>query len=116
VAGIANGLFYLVGGCLAGTLIGVFTVLPAPFVAVLAGLALIGAITASVQGAVSDPEHRDAAMVTFIVTASGMSLWGLGAAFWGVVIGGCSHALLSWRRPSAGAAPAQGPAVRVGTR
>lgn len=104
VAGIANGLFYLVGGCLAGTIIGVFTVLPAPFVAVLAGLALIGAITANVQGAVSDPEHREAAMVTFLVTASGMSLWGLGAAFWGVVIGGCAHAVLGWKRQSASAA------------
>ena len=101
VAGIADGLFYLVGGCLAGTIIGVFSVLPAPFVAVLAGLALIGAITANVQGAVSEPEHREAAMVTFLVTASGMSLWGLGAAFWGVVIGGCAHAVLGWRRPGA---------------
>lgn len=116
VAGIANGLFYLVGGCLAGTIIGVFTVLPAPFVAVLAGLALIGAITANVQGAASDPEHREAAMVTFLVTASGMSLWGLGAAFWGVVIGGCAHAVLGWRRPGATAAPAPDPAVRVVTR
>jgi len=116
VAGIANGLFYLVGGCLAGTIIGVFTVLPAPFVAVLAGLALIGAITANVQGAASDPEHREAAMVTFLVTASGMSLWGLGAAFWGVVIGGCAHAVLSWRRPSASAALAPDPAVGAVTR
>ncbi|WP_088283859.1 benzoate/H(+) symporter BenE family transporter [Ideonella sp. A 288] len=106
VAGIANGLFYLVGGCLAGTIIGVFTVLPAPFVAVLAGLALIGAITANVQSAASDPEHREAAMVTFLVTACGMSLWGLGAAFWGVVIGGCAYAVLGWQRPSATAAPA----------
>lgn len=116
VAGIANGLFYLVGGCLAGTIIGVFTVLPAPFVAVLAGLALIGAITANVQGAASDPEHREAAMVTFLVTASGMSLWGLGAAFWGVVIGGCAHAVLGWQRPSASATPVPDPAVRVVSR
>jgi benzoate membrane transport protein len=101
VAGIANGVFYLVGGCLAGTIIGVFTVLPPAFVAVLAGLALIGAITANVLGAASDPEHREAAIVTFLVTASGMSLWGLGAAFWGVVIGGCAHAVLGWRQPAA---------------
>jgi benzoate membrane transport protein len=109
VAGIANGVFYLVGGCLAGSIIGVFTVLPAPFVAVLAGLALVGAITANVQGAVSDPADRDAAMVTFLVTASGMSLWGLGAAFWGVVIGGCAHAVLGWKRAAAPAQPAAAP-------
>ncbi len=104
VAGIASGAFFLVGGCLAGSIIGVFTVLPAPFVAVLAGLALVGAITANVQAAVSDPADRDAAMVTFLITASGMSLWGLGAAFWGVVIGGCAHAVLGWRRQAAAAA------------
>lgn len=109
VAGIASGVFFAVGGCLAGSIIGVFTVLPAPFVAVLAGLALVGAITANVQAAVSDPADRDAAMVTFLVTASGMSLWGLGAAFWGVVIGGCAHAALGWRRQAA--APAAAPAA-----
>lgn len=116
VAGIANGVFYLVGGCLAGTLIAVFTVLPAPFVAVLAGLALIGAITANVQAATSDPEHREAAMATFLVTASGLNLWGLGAAFWGVVIGGCAHAVLGWKRPLAPAATAPNPAGAALTR
>lgn len=112
VAGIASGAFFLVGGCLAGSIIGVFTVLPAPFVAVLAGLALVGAITANVQAAVGDPADRDAAMVTFLVTASGMSLWGLGAAFWGVVIGGCAHAVLGWRRQAAAEAAAPGTAAR----
>lgn len=115
VAGIANGLFYLVGGCLAGTIIGLFTVLPPAFVAVLAGLALIGAITANVQGAASDPEHREAAIVTFLVTASGLTLWGLGAAFWGVVIGGCAHAVLGWKRPAAPAASATSPAAGAGS-
>jgi benzoate membrane transport protein len=98
VAGIANGVFYLVGGCMAGTIIGLFSALPPAFVAVLAGLALVGAITANVQGAVADPAHRDAAVITFLVTASGLTLWGLGSAFWGVVIGGCAHALLGWRQ------------------
>lgn len=112
VAGIASGAFFLVGGCLAGSIIGVFTVLPAPFIAVLAGLALVGAITANVQAAVSDPADRDAAMVTFLVTASGMTLWGLGAAFWGVVIGGSAHAVLGWRRQAAAAAAVPGTPMR----
>lgn len=82
----------------------------------LAGLALIGAITANVQGAASDPEHREVAMVTFLVTASGMSLWGLGAAFRGAAIGGCAHAVQGWQRPRASAAPAPDAATRVVTR
>jgi benzoate membrane transport protein len=97
VAGIANGVFYLVGGCLGGSLIGLLSALPAEFVAVLAGLALIGAITANVLGAASDPEHREAAIITFLVTASGMSFLGLGAAFWGVVIGCLAHFTLGFK-------------------
>jgi benzoate membrane transport protein len=97
VAGIANGVFYLVGGCLGGSLIGLLTALPPEFVAVLAGLALIGAITANVLGAASDPEHREAAIITFLVTASGMSFLGLGSAFWGVVIGCAAHFALGFR-------------------
>lgn len=108
VAGVANGVFYLAGGCLAGSIIGLFTALPPQFVAVLAGLALIGAIATNVQAAVADPAHREAAVVTFLVTASGLSLFGLGAAFWGVVIGGCAHAVLGWRRPAPGSAPGTG--------
>ncbi len=102
VAGIANGVFYLVGGCLGGSLIGLLAALPAEFVAVLAGLALIGAITTNVLGAASDPEHREAAIITFLVTASGMSYLGLGSAFWGVVIGCLAHFALGfkWRTPA----------------
>ena len=101
VAGIANGVFYLIGGTFGGTIIWLFTALPKEFVAVLAGLALIGAITANVMGAVNDAEHREAAIITFLVTASGMSFMGLGAAFWGVVIGGLAYVMLSPRRPTA---------------
>jgi benzoate membrane transport protein len=97
VAGIANGVFYLVGGCLGGSLIGLLSALPPEFVAVLAGLALIGAITANVLGAASDPEHREAAIITFLVTASGLSFLGLGSAFWGVVIGCAAHFALGFR-------------------
>jgi benzoate membrane transport protein len=97
VAGIANGVFYLVGGCLGGSLIGLLAALPAEFVAVLAGLALIGAITTNVLGAASDPEHREAAIITFLVTASGMSYLGLGSAFWGVVIGCLAHFALGFK-------------------
>ncbi|MFP2769975.1 benzoate/H(+) symporter BenE family transporter [Oceanisphaera sp. KMM 10153] len=94
VAGMANGLFYLLGGCFGGSIILLFTALPKEFVAILAGLALIGAITSNVIGAVNDAEHREAAMVTFLATASGMSFLGLGSAFWGVVLGGLTYLVL----------------------
>lgn len=100
VAGIANGVFYLIGGSFAGSIIWLFTALPKEFVAVLAGLALIGAITANVMGAVNDAEHREASIITFLVTASGMSFLGLGSAFWGVVIGGLAYLVLTPRKPA----------------
>lgn len=104
VAGVANGLFYLVGGTLAGSIIALFTALPAQFVAVLAGLALLGAIAANVQAAMADTQQREGALVAFLATASGLTLFGLGSAFWGVVLGGATHAVLQWRRPAAAAA------------
>ncbi|WP_288367751.1 benzoate/H(+) symporter BenE family transporter [uncultured Marinobacter sp.] len=90
VAGVFNGVFYLVGGLFAGTIVSLFTSLPAAFVAVLAGLALLGAIANNLFAALEEASHREASLITFIVTASGLSLFGLSSAFWGVVIGyGC---------------------------
>lgn len=90
IAGVFNGVFYLVGGLFAGTIVSLFTSLPAAFVAVLAGLALLGAISGNLFSALEDANHREASLITFVVTASGMSLYGLSSAFWGVVIGyGC---------------------------
>ncbi|GGO79841.1 benzoate transporter [Marinobacterium nitratireducens] len=94
VAGVFNGVFYLVGGLFAGTIVGLFTSLPAAFVAVLAGLALLGAIAGNLSAALEDASHREASLITFIATASGLSLFGLSSAFWGVVIGfGCYRVL-----------------------
>ena len=67
--------------------------------AVLAGLALIGAITANIMGAINEADHREASIITFLATASGMSFLGLGSAFWGVVIGLAAYLVLhrQWR-------------------
>ncbi len=110
VAGIANGVFYLLGGCFAGTIILLFTSMPKAFVAVLAGLALIGAITSNVMGAVHEAEHREASMITFLATASGMSFFGLGSAFWGVVLGALAYLVLH----KSGWMPRKGPAAALG--
>nr|WP_209304338.1 benzoate/H(+) symporter BenE family transporter [Pusillimonas caeni] len=101
VAGIANGVFYLIGGLFAGTIVLLFTALPKEFIAVLAGLALVGAIASNVVGTVQDEENREAAIITFLATASNMSYLGLGSAFWGVVIGGFAYAVLRLRKAKA---------------
>lgn len=96
VAGVAGSLLYLVLGCLSATVLSLFAMLPRELIAALAGLALFPTIAGALSAAMADAADRDAALVTFIVSASGMSLFGLGAAFWGLLFGLAAHILLRW--------------------
>ncbi|WP_369856592.1 benzoate/H(+) symporter BenE family transporter [Candidatus Thalassolituus haligoni] len=87
IAGIANGVFYLVGGLFAGSIVLFFTSFPTEMIAIIAGLALLGAISNSLNVALEEKEHLDASLVAFMTTASGISIYGIGSAFWGVVLG-----------------------------
>jgi benzoate membrane transport protein len=99
VAGLANGVFYLLGATFAGTIVLVFSAFPPALIAALAGLALIGAIASNI-GLLARETVIEPAVVTFLATASGMTLFGLGAAFWGVVLGVTTHSVLLLRRPA----------------
>jgi benzoate membrane transport protein len=70
---------------------------PPVLVSAVAGLALLGALAAALASAVADPAAREAAAVTFVVTAAGIAFLGIGAAFWGLLAGG-AMALLHRRR------------------
>ncbi|MBV4508091.1 benzoate/H(+) symporter BenE family transporter [Pseudomonas sp. BW13M1] len=98
IAGMACGVFYLLMGSFGATLASVFAALPRELIAALAGLALFGAIANGLAGAMSDEKQREPALITFLVTASGMSLLGLGAAFWGLIFGLAAHFALSYSR------------------
>lgn len=98
VAGVVGGLCYLLLGVFGATLVSLFAAFPKELIAALAGLALFAAIAAALTGAMAVPGDREAALVTFLVTASGMSLFGLSAAFWGLIFGMVTHVLLSARR------------------
>ncbi|UPF02636.1 benzoate/H(+) symporter BenE family transporter [Pseudomonas mosselii] len=98
IAGMACGAFYLLMGSFGATLASVFAALPRELIAALAGLALFGAIANSLAGAMNDEKQREPALITFLVTASGMSLLGLGAAFWGLIFGLAAHFALSYSR------------------
>ncbi len=105
VAGVSGGIAYLLLGCFAGTVLALFGTLPKELIATLAGLALFPTIANALSAAVAVPDDRDAALVTFIVSASGMSLFGLGAAFWSLLFGMAAYLLLRRRRRVAAAAP-----------
>ena len=94
IAGIANGVFYLVGGAFAGSIVQIFAAFPSALIAALAGLALIGAIVSNIRILAGEGAYIEPSVITFLATASGMSLFGLGAAFWGVVFGMASFWLL----------------------
>ena len=98
IAGVANGVFYLLGGLFAGSIVMVFSLLPKELVAALAGLALIGAISTNITIAMKNDEQRDAALITFLATASGMSFLGLSSVFWGIVIGMIAYYVLNKKR------------------
>jgi benzoate membrane transport protein len=93
VAGIANGLFYLLAGVCGGSVVMLFDALPRELIVTLAGLALLGPITASLQSFAASPD-RDASVITFLATASGMTLFGLSSAFWGILIGIVAYRVL----------------------
>ena len=101
VAGISGGVFYLLLGIFGATLVSVFTAFPTALIAALAGLALLAAIGGALSTAMSVPKDREAALITFLVTASGMSFLGLSAAFWGLIFGIAAHLLLTLNRPPA---------------
>lgn len=101
IAGVANGLFYILGGLFSGSIVMLFSLLPKELVAALAGLALLGAIATNITAAIKDENHRDSALITFLATVSGMSFLGLSSVFWGICIGLIAHFILTKRDKAA---------------
>lgn len=94
LAAAAAGVFYLMAGIFGGSISGLMAALPLSWIQTLAGLALLGTIGGSLHQALHNEAERDAAIVTFLLTASGATLAGIGSAFWGLVAGGICYALL----------------------
>jgi benzoate membrane transport protein len=93
VASAAAGVFYIAAGLLGGAVVGLIAAFPKELVLALAGFALLGTVASGLAVAMQDAAQREAALITFAVTASGLSLWGVGAAFWGVVAGALALAV-----------------------
>jgi len=99
VAGLSTGVCYLLLGLFSSVVASLFTAFPSEFVLALAGLALLSTIANSLYTAMSDDASREAAIITFIVTASGLTLFGIGSAFWGLVAGGVASFVFSRIKP-----------------
>lgn len=86
-AAIFAGIGYLIAGVFGASIVSLFAVLPQALIMGVAGIALFGTIGASLHSALQNEHQREAALLTFLVTASGLTLWGIGSAFWGLVVG-----------------------------
>ena len=95
LAGYASGFFYLLLGIGGSAVAALFAAFPSEFILALAGLALLSTIANSLYTAVTDKSAREAAVITFVITASGLSLFGIGAAFWGLVAGAIATLVLN---------------------
>ncbi|MDT7095777.1 benzoate/H(+) symporter BenE family transporter [Citrobacter amalonaticus] len=98
LAAAAAGVFYLLAGVFGSSITGMLAALPTSGIQMLAGLALLGTISGSLYQALSHENERDAAVMTFLVTASGLTLYGIGSAFWGLIAGGICYTILRLAR------------------
>jgi len=90
---LVSGISYVILGLLAGAVTTFVALAPPILIQAVAGLALVGAFSSSAMSAFQAPESREAAAITFLVTASGVSFAGISGAFWGLLAGGLMLAL-----------------------
>ena len=97
-AAVSCGLLYVVIGIFGAVVTGLLTAFPKELVVAIAGLALLGTIGSGLAAALRDEPHREAALITFLVTLSGVVVAGVGSAFWGVVAGSIALFVQQYRR------------------
>ena len=97
-AAVWCGIFYGIAGIFGATLAALFAAFPKELVLSIAALALFGSIINGLTVAMNEPKEREAALITFMVTASGLTLFSIGSAFWGIVAGVLTLLILNGRR------------------
>lgn len=103
-AAVACGAIYVAIGLFGAVITGLLTAFPKELVVAIAGLALLGTIGNGLAAALRDESHREAALITFLVTLSGVVIVGVGSAFWGVVAGSIALFVQQYRRSQASGA------------
>jgi benzoate membrane transport protein len=94
------GLCWLLIGIFGATIVTLFFAFPKELVLAIAGLALLSTIGNSLKAALEEDTQREAALITILISASGITFYGIGAAFWGLIAGVLSSAILNWRKNS----------------
>lgn len=97
VAAATCGFLYCLIGLFGASVTGLLAAFPHALVVAIAGFALLGSIGGGLAVALTEETHREAALITFLVTLSGVGLLGIGSAFWGVVAGALAFFVQQWR-------------------
>lgn len=95
---VVSGFFYILFGLFGTTILALFAGFPRVLVEVVAGLALMGTIVTSLTSATANATEREAGVAAFLVTVSGITLLGIAAPFWGLLIGIGVYLILTWRK------------------
>ncbi len=101
-AAVSCGALYVLIGIFGAAVTGLLTAFPRELVVAIAGLALLGTIGSGLAVALNEESHREAALVTFLVTLSGVTIAGIGSAFWGVVAGATALFVQQYAHPRSG--------------
>ena len=96
-APVISSIAYFILALLGAAVIGFFVIAPKVFVAALAGLALLPTISQSLSAALVPADTREAALVTFLATVSGISFWGVAAPVWGLLFGAATLLIVGKR-------------------
>lgn len=100
-AAVSCGALYVVIGIFGAVITGLLAAFPKELVVAIAGLALLGTIGSGLSAALHEERHREAALITFLVTLSGVVIAGIGSAFWGVVAGSAALFVQQYARAPA---------------
>jgi len=98
---VTAGIVYLIMGLTAGVAVLLITLVPSILIEAIAGLALLGSFSAAIVGALSNVNQRESAAITFLFAGSGMVFLGVGAAFWGLLVGGLMYFVANRRSKTA---------------
>ncbi len=99
-ATVVSGVLYAAIGLVGALVTGLLIAFPRELVMAIAGIALLGSIGGGLHAALKDDAHREAALITFLVTLSGVVIAGIGSAFWGVVAGAIALFVQQYRTQS----------------
>ena len=87
VAAVVSGFLYVIIGLFAGTVTSLFAAFPKEMITAIAGLALLGTVSSSLEKALSHPDDKEASFMTFVIAASGLTIFGVSSAFWAILVG-----------------------------